>query len=408
MRNISIGYGNNIDLWIAKINQNGKKISAGCERTYRAMVRCAAGKDHTWVNMDTLAKRTNVCRRTIERHIAILKDVGLITSVKKWVNGWLETVYYFLAHPVIVAHQKQIQKKKERKKQEESSVQNTPEDEAVFDAQALKSCPQNVGSTFKLYIETPPLPPSIAEPDSTPEFVETDSISSMESEEQNTVWNEIEKNLIHEDSGKLWMPQLRPDIQSNHLTIMCPNQFVVERVKIKFGNKIKEICKKHDVTMSFDIWNQDIQAQEEKKKQKRAKLQIEQQKHAMAEARKIWERRQTELNELSPKKQFEILWQEYPRKTGKWISWQVFSKFSRSGKLPEFSRLLEMIQMQKQSLDWQRDQGRWVPGLSRWLSEKRWLDDRQTEIRRSQNRIYRTYRNDKNPIRGWENSCIYT
>jgi DNA-binding transcriptional ArsR family regulator len=60
------------------------------------------GKDHTFVNMGTLANRTNVCYRTIERHIKTLKDAKLITAVKEEINGWPETVYYFLAHPAII------------------------------------------------------------------------------------------------------------------------------------------------------------------------------------------------------------------------------------------------------------------------------------------------------------------
>ncbi len=81
--------------------KDGRKMAAGIEKTFKAMVRCAVGKDHTFVNMGTLANRTNVCHRTIERHIKILKDVGLINAVREEIKGWKQTVYYFLAHPVI-------------------------------------------------------------------------------------------------------------------------------------------------------------------------------------------------------------------------------------------------------------------------------------------------------------------
>ncbi len=74
---------------------------AGVQNTFKAMIRCAVGKGHTFVNMGTLASRTNVCYRTIERHIKILKEAELITAVKEEINGWTQTVYYFLAHPVI-------------------------------------------------------------------------------------------------------------------------------------------------------------------------------------------------------------------------------------------------------------------------------------------------------------------
>ncbi|WP_245620033.1 helix-turn-helix domain-containing protein [Desulfobacter vibrioformis] len=77
-------------------------MTAGIEKTFKAMVRCAVGKDHTFVNMETLANRTNVCHRTIERHLKILQEAGLINTVREEINGWMQTAYYFLAHPVII------------------------------------------------------------------------------------------------------------------------------------------------------------------------------------------------------------------------------------------------------------------------------------------------------------------
>ncbi len=62
---ISNGYGNNVARWFPQIlKKNGKKMSNGVQFTFMEMIKCAAGKDHTFVNIGTLAERTNVCIRT--------------------------------------------------------------------------------------------------------------------------------------------------------------------------------------------------------------------------------------------------------------------------------------------------------------------------------------------------------
>jgi hypothetical protein len=45
---ISHGYANDLDLWFGKIERkDGGKMTAGIEKTFKAMVRCAVGEDHT-------------------------------------------------------------------------------------------------------------------------------------------------------------------------------------------------------------------------------------------------------------------------------------------------------------------------------------------------------------------------
>ncbi len=45
---ISHGYANDLDLWFPKITINGGKMPAGVQNTFRAMIRCAVGKDHAF------------------------------------------------------------------------------------------------------------------------------------------------------------------------------------------------------------------------------------------------------------------------------------------------------------------------------------------------------------------------
>jgi hypothetical protein len=69
-----------------------------------------------------------------------------------------------------------------------------------------------------------------------------------------------------------------------------------------------------------------------------------------------------------------VILNQYPRQTGKWQAWMNFKKLVRAGELPKTSKLLQIILKNKMSHDWQRDNGRWIPGLSKFLKERRWLD----------------------------------
>lgn len=70
-------------------------------------------------------------------------------------------------------------------------------------------------------------------------------------------------------------------------------------------------------------------------------------------------------------KDFLEFWDKYPRKVGKGGAWL---KWKRS-KLPNLSLLLEAIEKQKISPQWQRDGGQYIPHPSTWLTQRRWQDD---------------------------------
>lgn len=114
-------------------------------------------------------------------------------------------------------------------------------------------------------------------------------------------------------------------------------------------------------------------------KEQQAMLQEECQRIAererAAEAARLTAQAEAErLKNLSLKEQFSVLTQVYPRQSGQWLAWQAYKKMARDGELPAIHLLLRSINRQKTSTDWTRDNGRWIPGLSRWLHERRWLD----------------------------------
>jgi DNA-binding MarR family transcriptional regulator len=69
---------------------------------------------------------------------------------------------------------------------------------------------------------------------------------------------------------------------------------------------------------------------------------------------------------------FEQFWQAYPRKAAKQAARQAFARLAPDEKLAAV--MLEALEQQKASPDWQREGGRFIPYPARWLSGRRWED----------------------------------
>ena len=67
---------------------------------------------------------------------------------------------------------------------------------------------------------------------------------------------------------------------------------------------------------------------------------------------------------------FSTFWNAYPRKVGKGAAQKAFSKI----KVP-LTVLLSALEQQKQSDQWKRDGGRYIPYPATWLNQKRWEDE---------------------------------
>lgn len=70
---------------------------------------------------------------------------------------------------------------------------------------------------------------------------------------------------------------------------------------------------------------------------------------------------------------FDQLWGAYPNKAGKEAAKKAWGKLN--GTRPAMNVLLQAIQQQKQSRQWQKDNGDYIPHLSTWLNKKRWEDE---------------------------------
>lgn len=70
---------------------------------------------------------------------------------------------------------------------------------------------------------------------------------------------------------------------------------------------------------------------------------------------------------------FNTFWEAYPRKTGRGAAEKAFRKIKPSGDL--LQTMLNAIEAQKRSNQWQRDNGQFIPLPTTWLNQKRWEDE---------------------------------
>lgn len=73
---------------------------------------------------------------------------------------------------------------------------------------------------------------------------------------------------------------------------------------------------------------------------------------------------------------FDEFWNIYPRKVGKGAAWKAWQK--AKGK-PPVVELVQVIEQQKQSEQWQKENGRFIPNPATWLNQGRWADQLPTK-----------------------------
>ncbi len=70
---------------------------------------------------------------------------------------------------------------------------------------------------------------------------------------------------------------------------------------------------------------------------------------------------------------FDAFWNAYPKKVGKGAAEKSFKKLKPSGEL--LQKMLEAIERQRQSDQWRRDNGQYIPNPATWLNQSRWDDE---------------------------------
>lgn len=70
---------------------------------------------------------------------------------------------------------------------------------------------------------------------------------------------------------------------------------------------------------------------------------------------------------------FDAFWNAYPKKIGKGAAERAFKKIKPSGDL--LQKMLDAVEQQRQSDQWRRDNGQYIPNPATWLNQTRWEDE---------------------------------
>lgn len=70
---------------------------------------------------------------------------------------------------------------------------------------------------------------------------------------------------------------------------------------------------------------------------------------------------------------FSIFWASYPKKVGKGAAEKSWKKIKPTKDLLE--KMLNAIETAKQSMQWNKDNGQYIPNPTTWLNQKRWEDE---------------------------------
>lgn len=93
---------------------------------------------------------------------------------------------------------------------------------------------------------------------------------------------------------------------------------------------------------------------------------------------------------------FEMFWQVYPKKVSKAQALKAWSKLKPNAKLQQV--ILSALERQKQSAQWQKDNGQFIPYPATWLNGRRW-EDMQEQVSQPAPKKYE-YDPD-NPYANW-------
>lgn len=72
---------------------------------------------------------------------------------------------------------------------------------------------------------------------------------------------------------------------------------------------------------------------------------------------------------------FETVWKFYPRKQALGFARRIWVKLHKNNRLPPLEKIIAAIKWFADTPGWQREEGRYIPQLGKWLQDERWLDE---------------------------------
>lgn len=148
--------------------------------------------------------------------------------------------------------------------------------------------------------------------------------------------------------------------------ILCKN-FTVNYEKISHN---KNIYKNNNKNIYAHLENEQVYSHEDDIQKENDSLSSNTIKQETKN--KAIKKQNKELNELQ-EKQFDKFWQAYPKKVSKKQAQKSWKKINPSLEL--FEKILKALEMVKQTEQWKKDNGKYVPYPATWLNQERWTDE---------------------------------
>jgi hypothetical protein len=343
------------------------KISTSAKMTYTVLATCSGGKDHTWPSQQYLADKLMVSVRSIQRYLQELVRAGFITICWERIKGCNRRVYWFLQNNITGPNLPNPVVRNEKS----GTTKMVDQDDNLSPHLDNK----------ERVIEIPPSPPS---EERNPVLSLAANNVGGDSEIKNfdeivdtPQWQTAKKMLVQQH------PTIRPMLNlltsrmtKSGLLLEGPNHIFVTMIEKNHGHKIEKALKQAGIlSCSYGIQQVEIIEKIEAKCRATEAFRAEADRKVQAATLLAAKVAEDELSSLPLKQQFELLANEYPLKKSQWMAWQVFSRMSKRKELPKISILLKNIHNHKATdTSWNKDNGRWIPALSKWLRERRWMD----------------------------------
>jgi len=130
--------------------------------------------------------------------------------------------------------------------------------------------------------------------------------------------------------------------------------------------RLKRYRKNKMITAIDNVISPVISESKEKEENK------EEERKKVIQRKKEEETKEEKENILSS---FDTFWQIYPRKIGKGAARKKWDTLKKIGNLAPLETILQAINQQKQSEQWTKDSGEFIPYPTTWLNQERWSDE---------------------------------
>ena len=351
--------------WLMKMN-----LSTGVKLTYTVLATCSGGRDQAWPGQGYLASRVSVSVRSIQRYLTELVKLGLIAISRKNVKGKNRCVYTFLRPGQEFEH----------KDDNLSSLSTQKAEPTLKDTTQCRLDHDNLSPSLikeesikgKEYL---PPTPQASEPG--PEQFFCADISGRESgdfekgEEEKILgeraWSLV-RELLRKELGysavQTWLDPLKIEGHGKQVILKAPNPFFLNWVNRHYADGLRK---------AFCSFGCEVQLElEEITPEEKASRQVPPMFMPMPAANQA--QTEPDWSSLSQDEQFIKIFETYPRQEKFKEGLDIFKNLVKQGICPAPSKLFQAISKLKRTANWQREDGRFVPQIPKWLAAHRWLD----------------------------------